>query len=307
MPAVSRLLFLFLDGIGLGAPDPATNPFAAAHLPHLEGLLGGQKLVGGVPATESARALFIPTDANLGVPGPPQSATGQAALLTGENIPAWLGQHWGPKPNAAIAARLRTGNLFLELLSRGHSAALLNAYPQRYFDAIASGRRNYSAVALAVTAAGLPLATAADLRAGLALSADLTGEGWPEPGLAPITLRQTGQRLAALAERQTFSFFEYWLTDYHGHRGTLAEAVALLERFDQVFGALLEAWDDRAGLIVLTSDHGNLEDLTHRHHTRNLVPTLVIGAQRHAFARGLNDLTHFAPAILRVLPRAPNI
>jgi hypothetical protein len=301
MPAVSHVLFLFLDGIGLGEPDPAANPFAAARLPNLRGLLGGRALVAGTPAAEGDRAIFVPTDANLGVPGPPQSATGQATILTGENIPARLGRHWGPKPNAAIASRLRAGNLFADVAGRGLSAALLNAYPDRYFHAIASGRRSYSAVALAVTAAGLPLATAAHLRAGDALSADLTGDGWPEPGQTPISLAQAGQRLAELAGRHAFCFFEFWLTDYLGHRGTLAEAVALLDRFDEAFGALLDAWDDRAGLIVLTSDHGNLEDLTHRHHTRNLVPTLIVGDQRHAFAEGLTDLTHFAPAVTRVL------
>ena len=53
--------------------------------------------------------------------------------------------------------------------------------------------------------------------------------------------------------------------------------------------------------LVITSDHGNVEDLSHRHHTLNPVPTLVIGAARAAFGQGLSDLTHFAPAILSYL------
>lgn len=68
------LLFLFLDGVGLGQPDPATNPFVTAELPTLRGLLGGQALLAGTPATETERALFIPTDANLGVAGPPRKS-----------------------------------------------------------------------------------------------------------------------------------------------------------------------------------------------------------------------------------------
>ncbi|MGH2521188.1 MAG: hypothetical protein ACRDH2_01685, partial [Anaerolineales bacterium] len=90
-----------------------------------------------------------------------------------------------------------------------------------------------------------------------------------------------------------------------GHRSDLAGARALLERFDVVLGGLLEAWDDEAGLIVITSDHGNLEDLTHKHHTLNRVPTLVIGAARSKFAQGLTDLTHFTPAILKTLNPNP--
>jgi 2,3-bisphosphoglycerate-independent phosphoglycerate mutase len=295
------ILFLFLDGVGLGAPDPATNPFVTAELPTLRALVGGQGLVAGTPATETERALFIPTDAGLGVAGLPQSATGQATLLTGQNVPRANGGHWGPKPNLAIAALLRSDNVFLRLRQRGRSAALLNAYPQRYFDAIDSGRRNYSAVPLAVTSAGLRLFATADLRAGRALSADFTAEGWPEGEAPRYSPRAAGQKLAELAGGYDFAFFEFWLSDYIGHRGSLDEACGMLERLDAVLAGLLAAWDHAAGLIIITADHGNLEDLSHRHHTPNRVPTFLIGRGRHAFGEGLTDLTHFTPAILEAL------
>ncbi len=304
-PAPDRhLLFIFLDGVGLGADDAANNPFATADIPNLINLLGGQRPLAGTPGGDYGRARFIPTDAEMGLAGPPQSASGQAAILTGRNVPQEIGGHWGPKPNEAIAAILRAGSVFSRLTAAGVPAALLNAYPQRYFDVIASGRRSYSAIPMAVTAAGLPLFTAADLSAGRALSADFTGQGWPDPELAgftPYTPAGAGAKLAALAGGYGFAFFEYWLTDYVGHRGTLDEARALLAAFDAVLGGLLAAWDDAHGLIVITSDHGNLENLEHRHHTLNRVPTLVIGADRAAFADGLTDLTHLAPAIERYL------
>jgi len=300
----ARILFLFLDGVGLGAADPETNPFVTAEIPTLMRLLDGRRPLEDTPRTDNGRALFIPTDAALGVPGMPQSATGQAAILTGLNVPQRVGGHWGPKPNEAIARIIEEESLFVKLKARGLDAALLNAYPQRYFDAIDSGRRNYSAIPLAVTAAGIPLFTADDLRAGRALSADFTGEGWRTQlkiSDAPVySLPEAGRKLAALAAARPFSFFEHWPTDYAGHRGTLAEARTLVERFDAVLGGLLEAWDDGAGLVAITSDHGNLEDLSHKHHTLNRVPTFVIGAARAAFADGLSDLTGFTPAILKV-------
>jgi 2,3-bisphosphoglycerate-independent phosphoglycerate mutase len=299
-----RLLFIFLDGVGLGADDAATNPFATAEIPNLIQLLGGQRPLAGTPSGDYGRARFIATDAGMGVAGPPQSASGQATILTGRNVPAEIGGHWGPKPNAAVAAILREGSVFSRLTAQGVPAALLNAYPQRYFDAIASGRRSYSAIPLAVTAAGLPLFTADDLSAGRALSADFTGAGWPEAGLAdfaPYAPEQAGAKLAALAGSYGFAFFEYWLTDYLGHRGTMDEARAMLATFDAVLGGLLAAWDDAHGLIVISADHGNLENLAHRHHTLNRVPTLIIGAERAAFAEGVTDLTHLAPAIERYL------
>jgi len=303
-----HLLFIFLDGVGLGEASAEHNPFVTAVLPHHTGLLGGQPLLATTPMVAGDRALFIPTDASLGVSGPPQSASGQATILTGLNVPQLIGRHWGPKPDAAIAEIINRDSLFIKLKQRGLTAALLNAYPPRYFEAIASRRRDYSAIPLAVAAAAIPFFTVDDLRAGRALSADFTGEGWRTElkiSDAPVyTLREAGQQLARLARQRAFSFFEHWPTDYVGHRGDLAEGRSVLERLDAVLGGLLADWDDAQGLIVITSDHGNLEDLSHRHHTLNRVPTIIIGAERERFAAGLNDLTHLTPAILNYFDAA---
>ena len=301
---MKHILFIFLDGVGLGAPDEKTNPFTTAEIPVLTALLGGHRPLVGVPRLESERALFIPTDAGLGVAGLPQSATGQATILTGRNVPREIGKHWGPKPNAEVAAILRQGSVFSRLTDRGLRAGLLNAYPQRYFDAIDSGHRSYSAIPLAVTAAGLPLLTADDLRAGRALSADFTGEGWPESGAPVYSLAEAGLRMAELATSYSFAFYEHWVTDYMGHRGSLDEGRTVIERLDGVLGGLMAGWDDAAGLIVITSDHGNLEDLSQKHHTPNLVPTLIIGDQRRTFAEKLVDLSGFAGAIERYFDTA---
>ena len=303
-----HLLLIFLDGVGLGPPDPDHNPFVSAEIPNLRRLLNGHRPIVGLGPIESDRAVFIPTDARLGVEGLPQSATGQGAIVTGLNVPRLVGEHWGPLPNPPVADLIRRESLFLKLKAQGLDAALLNAYPQRYFDAIRSGHRLLSAIPLALTAADLPQMTAADLHAGRALSADLTGEGWRTqlgvPDAPVYSLPEAGQRLAELSSARAFSFFEYWLSDYAGHRGSLAQARLMLEGLDAMLGGLLDAWDDQAGLIVITSDHGNVEDLSHRHHTLNAVPTLVIGAARTEFAQGLSDLTHFAPAILNYLALA---
>lgn len=298
-----RILFLFLDGVGLGSDDPASNPLAAAELPTLSALLGGARPLAATQRLENGQTLFIPTDAGLGVAGLPQSATGQAALLTGRNVPAEIGGHWGPKPNAAVAEVLRGGSIFHELQAAGRRAALLSGYPQRYFDAIASGRRSYSAIPLAATAAGLTLAGEDDVRAGRALGADFTNAFWRSDLDSDVPVygpREAGHRLAAAASGYDFALFEHWVTDYVGHRGSLSDGIAVVEQFDQVLAGVLDDWDLASDLVLVTSDHGNLEDLSHRHHTLNRVPTLAIGAGREAFA-ALNDLTGLVPGIRRVL------
>jgi 2,3-bisphosphoglycerate-independent phosphoglycerate mutase len=315
-----KILFLFLDGVGLGADDPERNPFALASMPHLSKLLEGRRMViealpDGMPAPrlETGRATLLPLDATLGVPGLPQSASGQATLLTGANVPAAIGYHYGPKPNPEIASLLVNGNLFSRVKKAGLRASLLNAYPPGYFSAIESGRRLFSAIPLAVTSAGITLKTMDDLLAGEALSADFTGEGWRErlgflefPVLPPL---QAGGHLATLSQAVDFAFFEYWLSDYVGHSQDLIAARSLLETFDQVLGGLLAAWNDQEGLVLITSDHGNLEDLSTRRHTPNPVPALVIGAQAHrqSFTAALRDLTDIAPAILQALGGWPDI
>ena len=278
-----------------------------------ESLLGGQPLVASAAPCESPRATLLPLDACLGVPGTPQSATGQATLLTGRNVPAEIGYHYGPKPNPAVAAYLRSsngahgGNLFQSLQDAGKQSALLNAYPEAYFATIESGRRLYSAIPLAVVSASVALKTAADLNAGRALSADFTGEGWRErlnlPDTPLLPPAEAGARLAELATGYDLAFFEYWLSDYAGHSQDMAAALTLLATFDAVLGGLLAAWDDEAGIILLTSDHGNLEDLSVRGHTTHPVPALVIGAPelRQRFTAGLLDLTDVTPNILRLL------
>ncbi len=300
-----RVLLLFLDGVGLGAADAAHNPFVTAHTPTLWALSGGRSWLRNTPRIAHNGAIFVPTDACLGVDGRPQSATGQAAILTGRNVSALLGEHYGPRPNAAIRKLLARDNLFKRVVEAGGRAALLNAFPPRFFERLASGKRLPSSVQHAALSAGVALCTEADLYDGRALSPDWTGEGWrSELGYTDTPLytpREAGERLATLAREYDFAMFSHWVSDVVGHRGPLARGVALLELFDAVLAGLLSAWDARDGLLVITSDHGNLEDLSTRTHTRNPVPTVAIGAGRALFAEGLRDLTGIAGGILRVL------
>jgi len=301
-----RILFLFLDGVGLGVDDPFINPFARAEMPNLQNLLGGRKFLSTAAPFVGERASLYAVDATLGVPGLPQSATGQAVLLTGVNVPAALGYHYGPKPNSATAAFLLDGAIFGELTRTGKRAALVNAYPPGYFDGINSGRRIFSAIPLAVTKGGLPLFDMDDLRAGRAISADFTAQGWRDrldlPDIPVLSQPQAGAHLAALAKNYDFAFFEYWLSDYAGHEQDMEAAARLLENLDAVLGGLLAEWNDPEGLILLTSDHGNLEDLSTRRHTDNPVPLLLVGEKsaRRLF-ESVTDLGGVVPAIHKVI------
>ena len=301
-----RLLFLFMDGIGLGEKNPEANPFARAKMPNLNKLLDGRSLLKDAAPFHGDHASLLAIDPAVGVHGLPQSATGQAILLTGINIPAELGYHYGPKPNPEVAAYLREATLFSRFIKEGKKATLLNAYPPRYFAGIDSGKRLYSSIPQAVVNAGLPLFKQDDLFSGRALSADFTGEGWRRMlGFAEAPMmdaHQAGRKLATLAKEYAFSLLEYWASDYAGHKQQTENAIHLMETFDGVLGGLVDNWEDD-GLILVTSDHGNMEDLSTRRHTEADVPALVIGnkSAREEFTRGMKDLTDIAPAIWKTV------
>lgn len=308
-----RVLFIFLDGIGLGENNPDINPLARAKMPNLNELLDGRALLKDSAPFHGEYATLLAVDPRVGVPGLPQSATGQGMLVTGKNIPAEIGYHYGPKPNPEVAAHLKNGTLFSRLVEAAKKAALLNAYPPRYFDGIDSGKRLYSSIPLAVTNAGIPLFTQEDFFAGRALSADFTGNGWRQmlgfPDAPALSAYEAGRKLVMLAKEYDFSLFEYWASDYAGHKQQMEIAVELMESFDGVLGGVMEEMSDERGkrkeafLVLVTSDHGNMEDLSTRKHTNADVPALVIGDKptREEFTRGMKELTDIAPAILRAI------
>lgn len=300
-----HLLFIFLDGVGLGKADAVRNPFCAAHMPTLTELLGEGWFLAGRGRVTGPMASLAPTDACLGVPGRPQSATGQAALLTGRNVPAEVGGHFGPKPTPAIASILRSGNLFSQTRAEGGSAILLNPYPPQFFEGIKSGRRLMPAIPLAARAAGIRLLTHEDLVAGRAVSPDFTGEGWRErlgrPETPLLSPWEAGERLAAVARSHSLVFLEHWPTDIIGHRKEFRQAVEALDRFDRVLAGVVDTWDWEAGSIIITSDHGNIEDLGVRTHTLNAVPTVAVGQDHEQLAAQIGSLPDIAPAVLGLL------
>lgn len=312
---MKKLLFLFLDGVGLGQDEADNNPFAHFEFQTLTTFTRGKRWLASLQQIDTERATFVPVDANLGLETIPQSATGQATIMTGINVPQQLGYHYGPKPNPEVIEIVEEHSIIRTLTDSGVRGRLLNAYPNRFLDAIERGKRLRSSNQLALHVGGIPMPGSEDYLEGRGVSADFTGRMWQErlaesdaasvmwrerlrqlPVRAP---QEAGRHIVDLMEDIDFAFYDYWLTDYIGHRGSMEDAGRVLGTLDGVLEGILEAWDDSSGLIVITSDHGNIEDLAGRGHTRNQVPAVVIGHERHKFIENIHDLTGFAPAMVR--------
>lgn len=305
-----HVLFVFLDGVGLGpasvaAPDgSAGNPFAHLALPAFERLAGGQRWTDALRPLRRPDHVCLPLDATLGVDGLPQSGTGQTALFTGQNAAARHGAHYGPTPPTTVRGWIDHESLFAHVARRDGPDALAfaNAFPDRFFE-VMDARGRWTATTRMARGAGVRLRRAADLRAGDALAADLTGAGWRDafdPTLAAIGEAEAGARLVRLTHRHRLTLFEYFLTDKAGHAQDPARAATVLQSLDRFLGAVLAALDPARDLLVLTSDHGNLEDLSTRSHTTHPVPLVAWGAGAAAFADA-DSLLDVTSAVLEVL------
>lgn len=202
--------------------------------------------------------------------------------------------HYGPWPGPTLKRTLDGGTIFSEVLAAGGTVALANAFPPGYFSALESGRQRVNVPVYAAQQAGVRLRTPADYLAGNAASADLDGGylGKPRP------LREAGAELAKLAQGYDLTFFDFWLSDTAGHRWPLDKAVQLMEKLDGFLAGVVPALGDVT--LLITSDHGNLEDKSTRSHTRNPVPLLALGPQADVFA-GVESLLEVAPALRRAL------
>ncbi len=300
---IERLLILFLDGVGLGDDDPEINPFMQADLPTLRSLLGGRRPVRANGGLSTRHATLLPLDAQLGIPGLPQSGTGQTTILTGVNAPALLGRHYGPYPNQPLRDLLGNGSLFRQLLAAGQPVAFANAYPDRFLDRLGRGTERLSANTRAALLAGLKLRGPVDLKAGRAVSALLTNEYWRNWGydMPELSAAEAGAQLARLADDHALTYFEFWYTDVAGHRQDRELSLHVLNMLDQFIGGALDALDLSRSLLMVVSDHGNFEDWRTPKHTYNPALTLLAGAGHQTMASRLQSLQDVTPSVRAIL------
>jgi hypothetical protein len=302
--APGRVLLLFLDGVGIGEDDARTNPLVRANLSVLRELLGGSVPVRGVVDDEPVRGApgcwLIPADATFGIPGRPQSGTGQTSLLTGRNGPALMGRHFGPWVPTMLRPLLATENLLSRARAAGRTAAFANAYPAAWAEARA--HRRPAAPPLAALAAGVLTRHRDALREGRAVVSEITNDGWRahlDADAPVISPARAGRNLAAISAESEVTLFAHYDTDHVGHRKDVGAAVAVLERVDAFLGGLLPALPPDT-LLVVASDHGNVEDAT-TSHTLNPVPVIAAGPGSEFLAGRVRAISDVVPAILHLL------
>lgn len=266
-----------LDGVGVQEGFIAqSNPAAGLELPTL------QKLGITLCKNHTETDFFVqPLDANLGIDGLPQSGTGQTTILTGINASAKLGFHYGPWVSPSLRPLLEDN-----ILKKIKSVRLANNYPEQYLAALTSKKTRLNAIASAALSAGAELEGHQGI--GIAPMLHL-------PNQAPDNLQIRRWAQDFMASKSKVTIFDQWWTDHLGHSMDTLAAKAFLERLEQFCAACLEFRAPDA-LFLVTSDHGNFEDLTTKSHTRNPVPLAVVGNGAEHFMNA-KSLTDIAPAL----------
>lgn len=282
------ILLILVDGLGLGEPDADRNPLAIAQTRRFRCFRTQ------IPVTDGWSV--IPTDASLGMPGLPQSATGQTALLTGFNAPLLVGRHIQGFCTPTLASMLAAQSVFRAVSLQGGRVAFANAFTNPTLQRT----RFPSVTTVAARTAGVRLRDLSDLTSGRALYHDFTNtllrnRGYAVPLLSP---EEAARRLAEMTARFDLTYYEFIQTDLAGHAQDMARAVELLEGLDRFVSALVALLDGSRHLLILVSDHGNVEDLSTSGHTWNRVPTMLWGRGKERLAPRIHALTDIAPALL---------
>jgi 2,3-bisphosphoglycerate-independent phosphoglycerate mutase len=106
-----------------------------------------------------------------------------------------------------------------------------------------------------------------------------------------------------------FMVLNYANLDMVGHTGKLEAAIKACEVVDTCLGQVISAVSDQGGMVLLTGDHGNAEEMIdlknggpHTAHTSaNPVPVLLIDPERPKVRLKDGILADVAPTILTIL------
>lgn len=284
-----KMIFIFLDGFGLGSDDPEINPLKKIPTPNLDMIF--------------KRFGFIKTDCSLGVPGLPQSATGQTAIFTGTNAPEIVGRHISGQPTISLRKIINNNNLFKELQSLGLKVANANVYRDDYLKKMldpSDKEVKPSVTSVMTMSAGINFKNVDDYINNEGIYHDITGEVLIENGynVEPSTPERTADILCNISEKYDFTLFEHFMSDIIGHKADMDKAKKEIQLIDRFLGELFRKIDLSRFVVVITSDHGNIEDMSVRTHTMNKVPTVVAGAVPEGYKIRVNSLVDIMPMVV---------
>ncbi|MCK4836874.1 MAG: hypothetical protein KAT17_09560 [Candidatus Aminicenantes bacterium] len=305
-----RMIFIFLDGVGIGKPSPS-NPFFVSNSEYLP-------LYTGNPGWPD-RTPVKPIDPLFGIKGLPQSATGQTTLYTGQIIPRLLNKHQGTYPNKLMRKIIKQYNILALLKKNRFRVSFINAYPvfapfftSNHVNIHHDGQIRFSKQfpefykkRISVTSCMMILSQQKPFD-----EKDVESEKSIFQDYSNLTLKERGLHLPEFSPEKAaeiifnksrefdFILYEYFQTDIFGHRKPIRECINLVENLNRLIRTLVASLDKKTDTLLITSDHGNLEDCSIRTHTLNPVPLILWGNNLEKMRNQINTIADISPAIL---------
>ncbi len=280
------IIYVFLDGIGLGRYNTESNPFARFNS-HFFSPLGGK-------ASFPEDGVIIETDAHMGIKGLPQSATGQTALFTGHNGPEIMGRHVNGFPTYSLRPYLKQASLLKILRENGLRSTLLNSYSEMYLRRLQRPKfeRLLSASSHMQISSEQPFFSLDDYQAGRSMYMDITNWFLRKHGfdIEPVKPKESGRKLVRIARDYNLVVYEYFFTDKTGHEQSMGMARRILPHIEGLLEGVWEELDPEKELFILSSDHGNFEDLSVKTHTNSKVGTIVYGKGQDSLIQNVKNL-----------------
>ena len=127
----------------------------------------------------------------------------------------------------------------------------------------------------------------------------------PEMSAGEVTDKLTD---AVLSGQYDLAIVNFANPDMVGHSGSLPAAIKAAEAVDACLGRLEAAVEKAGGILLITADHGNLEQMrdpttnqAHTQHTTNPVPLVLTGPHAQDYRLSDGRLCDIAPTLLYFL------
>jgi bisphosphoglycerate-independent phosphoglycerate mutase (AlkP superfamily) len=255
-----KIILIFIDGLGIGDHNPDYNPCFYSETGIFD---PGPLPVGGVK---------LRLDANLDVDGLPQSATGQTSIYTGINAAKLIQRHLFGFPNQQLREVIQEKSLFVKLTNSGYSCKFLNAFRPVFF----TTPEIFKDMRMSVTpemnrAAGLPFSSLEDIKHGKALYHDYSNQVLRDLhfDIPRFTASDAAKIILDASSIYDLVLYEYFETDRAGHYRNLDVAIREIKKLEKLINELIFHADFNNTTLAIISDHGNIEDLRTKSHTRN--------------------------------------
>jgi 2,3-bisphosphoglycerate-independent phosphoglycerate mutase len=127
--------------------------------------------------------------------------------------------------------------------------------------------------------------------------------------LPQMSCVQVGEELVKVIKSDKYDFIvvNYANPDMVGHSGVMEASIKACEAIDEQLGILRDTILQQDGIMIVSADHGNIEDMVddcgnpHTAHTTNLVPFILIGNDVKNIRLKNGRLCDIAPTILSLM------